>query len=329
VTVRVAGAEVTQFNKTIRVPESVYREANTQTLINIVFISMKIAGMVGLFGLVIGGIIMAARVRGFPWRRALRWTLILSFIPIVTTVARYEQSLFGYSTSMAWETFRVRLVTQFVSDVGLQLGVLFLALAGLEASLPFALSLITREGRARFGRSAAVAAVTAISLVAIAGVALQWLDAVWPGAATITFSVPEQVATPLSALTDASEALFLALAVSGAVALYAYAVRKRVALITVAALFFMMIDPSVTAGQAPLMLVRALALSVAAWLVARYVLDGNPLAWPLTIFAAVTLEVASVLLQNHRPDLIANGVALIAVALLAVAWMALPRSANA
>jgi len=321
VTVRVAGAEVTQFNKTIRVPESVYREAGTQTLLNVVFVSMKIIGVIALLGLVIGGIIMASREHGFPWRHALRWTLLLAIIPIATNTARYEQSLFAYSTSVSWETFRVRLITQFVSDLGLQLGVIFLALAGIEAALPYALSLLSREGRARFGRGAAVAAVTAISLAAIASVALQWIDVALPEAATIALSVPEQAATPLPALTDAAQAVVLALAISGAVALYAYTVRKRVALITTAALFFTMIDPSATAVQAPLMLARALALAAAAWLVAKFVLDGNPLAWPLTVFVAATLQGAAVLLQNDRPDLIANGVALIAFAIAALVWV--------
>jgi len=324
VSVRVAGAEVTQFNKTIRVPESVYREASTQTLLNIAFATMKVIGVIALLGLVIGGIILAARVRGFPWRRPLRWTLIAAILPIATNLSRYELSLFAYSTSVSWETFRVRLITQFVSDVGLQLGVLFLALAGLEASLPFALSLLTREGRARFGRGAAVAAVTAISLAAIVSVALQWIEVVWPGAATISLSVPEQVSTPLPALTEAAQALFLAVAVSAAVALYAYAVRKRIALITTVALFFAMIDPSASAAQAPLMLARALALAAAAWLVARYVLAANPLAWPLTLFVAMTLQAAAMLLQNHRPDLLANGVALIAIAIAAVVWLVIP-----
>jgi hypothetical protein len=66
-----------------------------------------------------------------------------------------------------------------------------------------------------------------------------------------------------------------------------------------------------------------------AWVVARYVLDGNPLAWPLTVFIGSLLQTASVLLQNHRPDLIANGVALIVFAAVAVAWVAAPRESNA
>jgi len=329
VTVRVAGAEVTQFNKNVKVPDSVVREANTQTLLNVVLFALKIIGAITLLALVVAGIVMASRAHGLPWRRALRWTLILSIIPIASIIARYEPSLFGYQTSMAWETFRVRQITDFVIDFAKQAGILFLALAGLEATIPYAMSLVTREGRMRFGRGAAIAALTAIAILTIVDVAMQWTVIVWPSAASISLSVPENAGTPLPALVDGAQALFGAIAISGAVALYAYALRKWVALITMAALFCVSVDPLATNAQAPLMLAHAAAFAVVAWLVARYVLDANPLAWPLAVFLASTLQTAALLLQNHRPDLIANGLAMIAFALLALAWLAAQRRVDA
>ena len=325
VTVRVAGAEVTQFNKNVKVPESVEREASTQTLMNVVLFAMKIIGAVALLALVIAGVVMATRAHGLPWRRALRWTLILSFIPIASIAARYELSLFGYSTTMAWDTFRVRLLVQFVVELARDLGILFLALAGLEATLPYALNLLGRDGRARFGRAAVVAAFTAIAIAILVGTAIQRLEIAFPWMATIAFSVPESVAIPLPALIDGTQALFAAIAISGAVALYAHAVRgKWIAWITVAALFCLAVDPYATAAQMPAMLARALVIALIAWLVARYVLDANPLAWPLTVFIAAVLQSAAVLLQNHRGDLVVNGIALIGFAVLATVWFVIP-----
>ncbi len=322
VTVRVAGAEVTQFNKNVKVPESVERDATTRTFLNVVLLALPIIGAIVLLAIVVAGLVIASRTHGLPWRRALRWTLILSIIPIASTLAHYELSLFGYSTTMAWETFRVRLATQFIFDIAKQVGILFLALAGLEAAIPYASGLLTREGRARFGRSAAIAAVIAISLAILFGVAIQWLDAAWPSAASISFNASSMLATPLPAVTEAGQALFAAIAVAGAVALYAQTLRKYVAPVTIAALFCIMVDPSVTMAQAPLMLIRSLLFAGLVWLLARYVLGANPLAWPLTIFAAAALQGAGVLLQNQRTDLIANGVALIALVLLALLWSA-------
>jgi membrane protease YdiL (CAAX protease family) len=325
VTVRVGGGAVTQFNKTIKVPDSVYREATTQTLLNLVLFAMKIAGIVALLALVITGLIMATRAHGLPWRRALRWTLILSVIPIAGFAARSESLLFGYSTTIAWETFAVGVVTGFIREVGLQVGVMFLALAGLEAAVPYALSLFSREGRARFGRGAAVSALKAVSIGMLALVAQQFVARIFPSSASVTLFAPDVVATPLPAVIETLQALFGAIIFAAAVALYSTAIRKHVAIVTIAAVFCVSVDPSATLAQAPLMLLRALAAALLAWVVARYVLDGNPLAWPLAVFIGSLLQTASILLQNHRPDLIANGVALIVFAAVAVAWVATSR----
>jgi membrane protease YdiL (CAAX protease family) len=322
VTVRVGGGAVTQFNKTVKVPDSVYREATTQTLLNLVLYAMKIAGIVALLALVITGLIMATRAHGLPWRRALRWTLFLSVIPIAGFAARSESLLFGYSTTVAWETFAVGVVTGFIREVGLQVGVMFLALAGLEAAVPYALSLFSREGRARFGRGAAVSALTAVSMAVIALVVQQFIANLLPSSASVTLFAPSEVATPLPAVIETLQAVFGAIIFAAAVALYSTAIRARIAIVTIAAVFCVSLDPTATLAQAPLMLLRALAAALAAWVVARYVLDGNPLAWPLAVFTGSLLQTAAVLLQNHRPDLIANGVALLVFAAMAVAWAA-------
>jgi membrane protease YdiL (CAAX protease family) len=325
VTVRIGGGAVTQFNKTIKVPESVYREATTQTLLNLVLFAMKIVGLVTLLALVITGLILATRAHGLPWRRALRWTLILSVIPVASFAARSESLLFGYSTSIAWETFAVGVVTSFVRDVALQIGVMFLALAGLEAAVPYALSLATREGRARFGRSAAVAALTAIAIGIIAMVIQQFVARAFPFAAAVSLSVPSEVATPVPAIIEGLQALFGAIIFAAAVALYSTAIRKHTAIVTIIAIFCVSVDWLSTPEQAPVMLARAMVVALMAWVVARHVLDGNPLAWPLTIFISSLLQTAAVLLQNQRPDLIGNGIALIVFAIAAVLWAAAPR----
>jgi membrane protease YdiL (CAAX protease family) len=321
ISVRVAGNEVTQFHKTIKVPESVYREANTQTLLNLILFVLKIAGMVVLLSLVIAGLVVATRAHGLPWRRALRWTLILSLIPMVRFAADAESLLFGYSTSIAWETFVVGLITDFVRQVGLQAGIMFLAIAGLEAAMPHVFEAITRAGRARLGRSAVVSVVTALAIIALADAALGAIAYALPWSASVDLSAPVQVATPLPAVTEAAQALFGAIIVAAAAALYTTALpRKQLAYITVAAIFCASIDPAVTAKQAPVMLAYALVIAVLSWVIARYVLNGNPLAWPLAVFTGATLNVAAVLFGNHRPDLLANAIALTVFALAALAW---------
>jgi hypothetical protein len=62
-----------------------------------------------------------------------------------------------------------------------------------------------------------------------------------------------------------------------------------------------------------------------AWLVARYILDGNPLAWPLTAFVASLLQSGRLLAQNARGDLRLHAVVAIIAACAALVWAALPR----
>lgn len=327
VSVRVAGDEVTQFQKHVKIPESVYRDNTTRTLLNVVLLVLKLLGGIGLLALVITGIVIATRAHGLPWKRAAKWTLMLAILPIGTLLADREGALFGYQTSIAWDTFRVRQITQFVSDAGLQLGLLFLALAGLEAARPYALSLATREGRARFGRGAVVAALTAISILVVALVANQHLTQAVRSSAEVELSVMQEVATPFPALTEVAQALTSAIIAAAAIALYTTAVRKRVALITLIGLVLVTLDPTATLAQMPLMLLRALATALLLWLVARYVLDSNPLAWPLTAFLLLTLSGGTALLRNDRPDLLANGIALLAFGLAALVWaISVPRS---
>jgi MFS family permease len=321
VTVRVAGNEVTQFHKTIRVPESVYREASTQTILNIALLAMKIAGMVVLLALVIAGLVIATREHGLPWRRALRWTLILSLIPVIRFILDAESLLFGYATSVAWETFIVGVLTDFVRGIGLQAGLMFLALAGLEASLPNAMRVLNPQGRAQYGRSAAIAVLTALSMIAISGVAFTWVAHAMPWTASVELSAPAQVATPLPALTDGAQALFGAIIVAAAVALYTTALpRQHRPFVTTLAIFAAAIDPDVTARQAPLMLAYAAVIAAICWITARYVLGGNPLAWPLAVFTGATLQIGAALVQHHRTDLLINGIVLLALAAGALIW---------
>jgi membrane protease YdiL (CAAX protease family) len=314
-TVRVAGSEVTQFQKTIKVPDSVYREATTETLLTVAIFAMKIAGLVVLLAMVISGLVVATRTHGLPWRRALRWTLIFAVIPVARFAAESESLLFSYSTTVAWETFLVSLITAFVRDVGLQVGLMFLALAGLEAALPYALSVGTSEGRARFGRSAVIAAVTAIAILVLAGVAGRLIDD------TVDLTAPSIVATPLPALIEGTQALFGAIVGAAAIALFTTAIpRNYLALVTIVAIFCAAVDPRVLDAQAPLMFVRAAAVALLSWIIARYVLGANPLAWPLTIFTAATLQTAALLLQHHRTDLNVNAAVLLVLTAAALVW---------
>jgi len=149
VSVRVAGSDVTQFTTTVQVPDAVYRDASKQTITNVVLLVLRIIGIIGLLGLVIGGFVVTAARRRPHWSRAFRWTLAMSIIPILSIATAYERNLFGYNTSVKWETFTASIVIDVIRDGAMRIGLLFLAFAAIDAALPYALDLLRRESRAR------------------------------------------------------------------------------------------------------------------------------------------------------------------------------------
>src|SRR5947207_2840784 len=139
--VRVAGADVTQFAITIKVPESAYRDASKQTLRNVMLIVMKIAGGITLLALVVGGFVVAVTRHRPRWSRALRWTAAMAIIPLAGIAASFETTLFEYNTSVRWETFRAGLAVDVARDAALRIGILFLAFVIIDAALPYAFEL--------------------------------------------------------------------------------------------------------------------------------------------------------------------------------------------
>ena len=330
-TVRVAGAEVTQFTTTVHAPESVYRAAASQTLRNVVIAVLRIIGGIAMLALIVSGIV-AASIRHRPnWIRALRWTLALAIVPLLGIAAEYESSLFGYSTSVQWDTFFTGYAVDILRDAGIRLGILFLAIVAIDASIPYALDSLSREGRARFGRAALVTALTAIASFAAVRAIIQLIAARFPAAADVSLEISNAVAIPFPSVLAIGEALFDAVVASGVIAAFAFglsSIRKKPWLrdaAVIAIVFCASLHPDATLVQTPLMLLRAAVLALLVFAIARFVLNGNVLAWPLAIFMAVMLNALKSMAQ-HRLDLHLNA-AVVAIAIVAaMIWVASPRT---
>ena len=333
ITVRVAGSEVTQFTTTIKVPEEAYREAQKQTFLNVVIILFMLLGGVALLSLTVTGFVMATRHGRMPWGRAARWTAALAIIPILDVVQHWEWTLFTYNTSVQWQTFEFNAFIDTVRTLGLQLGGLFLALVAIFTLRPWAGALLTREARARFGRSGVVAAITAIATFQSLKMIVSWIARKFPELASVRgFNPPDDVAIAFPAVLAAGQALLTAIYLCGAIALFANAFhsapkRWLAPALTIGAIFCISLDAHASAAELPLSLFRAAAFALAAWLIARYILDDNPLAWPLALFTGSAVQSALDMLGNHRADLQANGIALLAVVVLLIVFIAAPRGA--
>lgn len=333
VTVRVMGNEVTQFTTTIKVPDAAYREANEDTLLSTAMSLLKIIAMLGALALVVAGFVIGTRKAGIAWKRAAAYAAAFSIVPIGSLVLRHESRLFGYGTSVAWETFRLNMITDTVRSIGMQAGVLFLAFAGILAIHPHIEAVLRKPGRRRFGRDALIRVAGAVSLFAIIRL-LQQLAAIrWPEASSVeSVDAAGIVENALPSLLTIGEALFAAIVACGLVALYAAAVMpmRRVArwlpaALTIFIVFAFALEPSAAPRQMLLMLIRAAGMAAVVWIAARYLLGRNLLAWPVAIFLAVCFDRAASMLQHHRADLAVHGTIVAVVALTVIMLLASGR----
>ncbi len=331
ISVRVAGNEITQFTTTVKIPEQAYRDAQQTTFVNVVVLVLRIIGALALLSLTVAGFVMAAR-KHFPWRRPAVWTAVLAIVPIAGVITRFRSSLFTYDTSIGWDTFVNSQIVSAVVVAGVQIGILFLALAGIEAAHPQALDWFRREGRARFGRSALIAALIALGLVITRRAALQWIAQAFPSIASAGgVDIPQAVNMAAPSALAIGQAVVRAIEASAAIALFVVGVRampradRFAELTAITAILFITLDPNARGSQSAFMLISAATAAVLVWFLVRYVLRDNFLAYPLTAVFALLLGSASTLLQNHRSDLIANGVIVLVAAFALAAWVAFPR----
>ncbi|HXI14249.1 MAG TPA: type II CAAX endopeptidase family protein, partial [Thermoanaerobaculia bacterium] len=320
VSVRVVGDQVSQFAKTIKIPEREVRDASRQTLINTTLMILRIAGVLGLLSVVVMGAVGAFR-GGFRWRGPLRATLLVAIAPILAALSDLDLLLSRYDTSIAWETFVVGMVVGLFMRATLQLLLIFLALAVLDALIPSARKMATKAALGSSGGSAALAAIGAIAFTIAIQLLLSMVTARWPAAVTLSsFTVPSFVATTLPLLTTFWNALFAA--IIGSAILAAIAGSRDIPLLrgwrletfVLGALFLTNLDSSVRPDQLPLMLVESAVVVVTAFVVVRYLLGSNLLAYPVMIFLTVLLRTAAAMLQNQRSDLQIQGWSLIAIA---------------
>ncbi|HEX9160200.1 MAG TPA: CPBP family intramembrane glutamic endopeptidase [Thermoanaerobaculia bacterium] len=328
VAIRVMGADVTQFATTVKVPDEVYREARRQTFANIVLLIIRIIGAVAALALVVSGFIMTTR-RGLPlWRRATRVALLLAIVPILRVLSGSEMRLFTYNTTTSWDTFVLNATTNAVRDAGMQILLIVVAVAAIFATRPYATALLSREGRARFGRHAVVAALTAAGLLVAGREILRLVANHFPAVASVSeVAVPDSVVVKAPAIIDFGQSIAGAIIFSAAAAVYAISAaswkrRWAAPLVTIAIIFCVTIDSTATPQELPMTLISSAALAVLAWVIARYVLDANPLAWLLAAFTTSILEAGAGMVQNHRIDLQVQAGVLFAVAAATLIWAA-------
>lgn len=319
--VRVSGGRVTQFAKTVKVPEPVERDRQKQTVVQTAILVLQIGAALVILSLIGAGFVAGARHHGFAWRPAAKWALVAAPLALASSATSIPLLAGGYDTSVAWTTWLVTSGTFLTVGIFAQLGAAFIALLLIFCCAPGWAGAVSREGFARCGRHAAAASLLAVSLLALLALAEEGLPVWLPAWFELPrLAVAGLIERPLPLVPALWRALLSALLIAGAAASVSMLARaeaskrRLVEIGLVASAALLMIDPSSrireTAGSAVFALVAVALL----WAVARFALGGNPLAWALAPLAAGLLAAGATLTGVGATPVAAQGWVLVAVA---------------
>ncbi len=317
VSVRVSGDQVTQLAKTVRVAEKIVREEERQTVWQTLLATLMVLGILVLLATAAHGFVSAVRDRGIRWRLAARATLLLSPLAVLAAAARTPLMAKSYDTALAWNTFLVGAATQLGALLIAQLGLAFLALLLIETSFPAAGAFLSREGRRRFGRDAAAAALLLAALGALASLAHPLAVRWWPHATPVaSLGVPSWMDLSFAAFPILWRAVVTGLVVAAGAAAAAASIRAagrgRVLAAVGIGLALSGLDPSADGIEIVTSIVAAAAGALAVLVAARYVFGRNPLAWfAAPLLAALALAIPPLL--KSRPEHAVNGAALLVI----------------
>ncbi|MFN2443722.1 MAG: type II CAAX prenyl endopeptidase Rce1 family protein [Thermoanaerobaculia bacterium] len=330
--VRLAGSEATQFAKTVQTAERLVVRESRRTLVQTFLLILQLAGILGIIALLAHGFVAGARVNGIHLRFGIRAALLAAPLGLAVAALRAPGIASFYDTAIAWETFLVGAGTELVLGVAAQLGLILVAGILIETANPAAVSAFGSDGRRRYGRAAAVAALALAPAVALIGLGLDLIPRLAPSALPIPIvGIPGWTDSPFplaGLLWSAVVTGFVAAAAASAIgASIRETGRPRIVLLIAAlVLTTAQLDPSANGLEIPGSIFFAAVLAAVALYGSRHLLKTNPLSWSAAPFAAVLLLSAIPLLLSQRPGIVAHGVAAIAVAFAFTAFLVRPRT---
>lgn len=332
VSIRVAGDQVTQFAKTVKIPEHEFREATRQTLLRTLLVIGKILGALLLLGLVVTGAVYAIRRNGFRWRAAAIAAAIFTPLVLGAMVTRYESVIQNYDTSIAWNTFLVIVLVGAAFMVAGQVGGAFLALAAIDSGFPEARGLASSRGRRAAGASAVIlglaAAGTVFAQSAAADMLPHWLPRITPLRGLV---IPSEVADPMPVIGALSDTILIAILGCAVVAMIAILGRENPSsrriwhTLAAVSIFLLALDSGASEAQMPVAVIRALVATAVMYGVPAFLLRDHLLAYPAALLTLTLARTGLDLLGNDRTDLVVHGWLLIALAVAFLGWMAMGR----
>jgi len=333
VDVKLAGNRVVHVGRTVRIPETVRREAEESDFVNALLFFARVVGAIFLLVVAGAGAVVAFRDGGLRWKSALRATALLALPAGIAGALPFALAARGYQTSIDWDTFVVRQAILTFEGVSFQLFIVFLSLVTISVCVPWTTSLRSPASRGRVAVDAvvrALAATAVISALLLSGDAIELLTRV---GLDVSSPVSDRAAIPLPFVASGWQAIMMsawvaALSVSSRAYLEQLRSTRAARLsefAIVLALSIFLADSSARPADMPFTLVHASLTGLALWLVAKHLFAPNPLAVPPAILLLTTTDDILSWVRSGRPDLQTNAVILTALVVGAFVWILAAR----
>lgn len=330
VAARIAGDEVTEVARTVRIPEETRREAEESTLVHSLLFFARLGGAIFLLVVAGSGAVMAFRDSGLVWKPALRATALLAVPAALAAALPFGLAARNYPTSVDWNTFLGRQALFTLESVAFGLFIIFLSLVAISVCAPWVTGAGSLDARARVGRDAVIRGAAAAAIVwalLLAGDALELATRV---GLDLAAPVSESVAIPVPALAALWQSISIAawvaaLAVASSVflaKLESATAKRWNELAIVISSGIVLADSAAPMPDLPVALVQGLVAGLVLWLVAKHLFAANPLAVPVALLLVTLTDDVALWLASGRPDLQANAMALVVVVVALVGWLA-------
>lgn len=329
IAVTVQGDAVGAHERRVKLPEAWERQRARATAVHYALLAVRIAVAAWL---VVHGLLLllrAVRAGTVPWRPVWLCTAGVGVLVVVSTALAYPLAWQQYTTAWPMATFRASLLIGLTTAVAFQTAAAALALAATAACYPQSVVAFQPLARRPVAATSLGAAVTVVGGAVLWNGSIDLARSLLPRCfADAPVEVPEAVATVVPAMAGLGGSVLGAVLVLAAVAVAAHWLataarpRYRWTFGTVAVLALVPSGADATLPEFLCGLAQAAALVGVTWLVVRYVLGRNPVAYLLAAGWLAAARTALPLVAQPGSSYVAQGLGLLALATAAgLVWL--------
>jgi len=326
VEIALAGDQVSSWRSFWKLPEAYTRSRDRQNALSITLIALRLAVIAA--AIVYGILLMIRNIRKglILWGRVMRLAAAATVLFAIGPLLALPLLLKDYNTAIPLPTYEALAYTSAAVSVGLALVVLAAALAFVLSFYPQSLAAFQIKNRRRLGSDALFAVLAAVGLSLALGRAGAWMMSRFHAQALFSFAASNLVASAapaLGAVAGAVRTLLLSAATFVLLVVVVTRLKPRWLLVPLFALAVTVnLSSSIRTGGEFALEFGISLLGAAAALVFCFVFArANYLTYALVFWIAALRPAAGQLLVSGNPNLMAHGIAVIAVMIAPLLWI--------